>query len=353
MAPERAARLRLVLAFAAVYLVWGSTYLFIAFAIETMPPLLMASARFLLAGGALYAWAAWRTGVRPHPAQWAWAFLLGALFVLIGNGTVVWVEQRLATGLTALLVAMVSVWTALLEWWRPGGARPPGIVLTGIVLGFVGVGILVLPGRMGGNHVDLIGVLLLVASTFAWALGSVLSREADLPRSATLVSGMQMLAGGVLLLLASLTVGDWRSLEPAAISAKSWLAFFYLVLFGSLVTFTCFSWLLQVSTPNKVATAGYVNPMVAVCLGWAFAGEALTLRAVLAALVIVAAVVLIITGREVTMGRFVAQGRRDGKWDRRADGQVEDEMAGVPQGQGDSWADAPVTGSVRRSGARS
>jgi len=304
MAPERAARLELFLAFAAVYLVWGSTYLFIAFAIETMPPFLMASARFLLAGGALYAWA-WRRGsARPRPAQWAWAFLLGALFVLIGNGTVVWVEQRLASGLTALVVALVSVWTAILEWVRPGGARPPGIVLTGILLGFLGVAILVLPGRMGGNHIEPVGVLLLVGSTFSWALGSVLSREADLPKSAALVSGMQMLAGGVLLFLASLVAGDWTGFDITAISAKSWASFFYLVLFGSLVAFTCFSWLLQVSTPNKVATAGYVNPMVAVFLGWAFAGEALTLRAVLAALVIVAAVVLIITGREVTAARI-------------------------------------------------
>lgn len=306
MASERAAppRFELVVAFAAVYLIWGSTYLFIAFAIETMPPFLMAGVRFLLAGGALYAWARWRGGARPRPAQWAWALLLGALFVLIGNGTVVWVEQRLPSGLTALVVAMVSVWTALLEWFRPGGIRPPPVVLAGIALGILGVGILVLPGRMAGNHVDPVGVLLLVGSTFSWALGSVLSREADLPRSAAMVSGMEMLAGGVLLFLASLAAGDWSGFHPATISLKSWLSFLYLALFGSLVAFTCFSWLLQVSTPNKVATAGYVNPMVAIFLGWAFAGETVTLRSLLAAIIIVASVVLIITGREVTRPRI-------------------------------------------------
>jgi len=305
MAPEMEARprLRLALAFAAVYLIWGSTYLAIAFAIQSIPPFLMAGVRFLVAGGALYGWARLRGGVRPRPVQWGWAFFLGALFFLVGNGTVVWVEQRLPSGLTALIVAMVSVWTALLEWFRPGGARPSGVVLAGILLGFLGVALLVLPGGLGGGTADLTGVLLLVASTFAWALASVLSRTADLPGSAPLVSGMEMLAGGVWLLLASVLAGDWARFDPTAITLKSALSVFYLVVFGSLLTFTAFAWLLKVSTPTKVATAGYVNPMVAVFLGWAFGGEALTPRALLASLVIVGAVVLIITGREIAVTR--------------------------------------------------
>jgi len=305
MAPEMAARtrLRLVLAFAAVYLIWGSTYLAIAFAIQSVPPFLMAGFRFLLAGGALYGWARLRGGVRPRPVQWGWAFLLGALFFLIGNGTVVWVEQRLPSGLTALIVAMVSVWTALLEWFRPGGARPSGVVLAGILLGFLGVALLVLPGGLGGGAADPTGVLLLVASTFAWALASVLSRTADLPRSAPMVSGMEMLAGGVWLLLASVLAGDWTRFDPTVITLKSALSVFYLVVFGSLVTFTAFAWLLKVSTPTKVATAGYVNPMGAVFLGWVFGGEALTPRVLLASLVIVGSVVLIITGPEIAVTR--------------------------------------------------
>jgi drug/metabolite transporter (DMT)-like permease len=291
-----------MLAFGTVYLVWGSTYLAIAFAIQSIPPFLMASIRFLVAGGGLYAWARLRGETRPRPVQWGWAVLFGALFFLIGNGTVVWVEQRLPSGLTALIVAMVSVWTALLEWFRPGGVRPSGVVLAGVLLGFLGVGLLVLPGRLGGT-VDPMGVLLLVASTLAWALASVLSRTADLPASAPLVSGMEMLAGGAWLFLASLLAGDWMRFAPAAVTLKSALSLLYLIVFGALVTFTAFAWLLKVSTPNKVATAGYVNPMVAVLLGWAFGGEALTPRALLASLTIVGSVILIISGREMAMTR--------------------------------------------------
>jgi drug/metabolite transporter (DMT)-like permease len=295
--------MRVALAFATVYLIWGSTYIAILFAIQSIPPFLMASGRFLIAGGVLYAWAWWRGAPRPRPAQWGWALLLGALFFLVSNGTVVWVEQWLPSGLTALIVAMVSVWTALLEWLRPSGARPPGMVLTGIVFGFLGVAVLVLPGRVGGGHVPTFPALLLVASTFGWALASVLSRGADLPSSTALAAGMEMLAGGTLLLIASLLAGDWARFDPAGISIKSALSFLFLVLLGSLVTFTAYAWLLRVSTPNKVATAGYVNPMVAVFLGWAFAGEALTLRSLLASFIIVVSVALIITGREVTAAR--------------------------------------------------
>ncbi len=306
MAPEFVARQRLTLvaAFAAIYLVWGSTYLGIAYAIETIPPLLMAAIRFLAAGGALYAWARLRGAGRPRPVQWAWAFLLGGLFFLVGNGAVVWVEQSVSSGLVALIVAMVSVWTALLEWLRPGGARPSGMVLAGITLGFLGVALLVLPGRIGSGHADPAGVLLLMGSTFGWALASVLSRTADLPGDIAQMSGMEMFAGGVLLLGASLLHGDPGRFDLRAVSLESALALGYLLLFGSLVTFTAFAWLLKVTTPNKVATAGYVNPMVAVFLGWAFRDEAITLRTLLASLVIVAGVVLIITGRDFSFSRL-------------------------------------------------
>lgn len=303
MTPEAAGKMRtrLLAAFAAVYIIWGSTYLAIAWAIHSLPPFLMASARFLFAGGALYLWARFRGAPTPTRSQWMWALLLGGLFFLVGNGAVVWVEQRMASGLTALIVAMVSVWTVLLEWFRPGGSRPAGMVLTGIVLGFVGVALLVLPGGTGDGHADPVGVMLLMGSTFAWALGSVLSRTADLPDALPLASGMEMLAGGALLLGLSALTGDLSQFVPAAVTFKSLASFGYLVVFGSLVAFTCFAWLLKVSSLNKVATAGYVNPMVAVFLGWAFGGETLSTRSWIASLVIVSSVVLIITGREIAL----------------------------------------------------
>jgi drug/metabolite transporter (DMT)-like permease len=296
----RQARTRLLAAFAAIYIIWGSTYLAIAFAIQGIPPFLMAAGRMLLAGGALYLWARPRAPA-PRRSQWSWAFLMGGLFFLFGNGAVVWVEQHMASGLTALIVAMVSVWTAILEWVRPGGSRPPGMVLTGIVLGFGGVALLVMPGGSGPTHADPAGVLLLMCSTFAWALASVLSRTADLPSYSPLTSGMEMLGGGVLLLVLSLVTGDAFRFDPSAVSLKALLSFIYLVTFGSLVAFTCFAWLLKVTSPNKVAIAGYVNPMVAVFLGWAFGGETLTTTSFIASMVIVLGVVLIITGREIPL----------------------------------------------------
>jgi len=320
MTPEPAVRPagRMVAAFAAVYLIWGSTYLAIAFAIQTIPPLLMAGGRFLIAGAVMYLWARRSGPVRTSAGQWGWAFFLGAMFFLIGNGAVVWVEQELPSGLTALIIALVSAWTALLEWAQPGGHRPTGMVLFGVALGFFGVGLLVLPGGTGhGGSVG--GVGLLVFSTFAWALASVLSRGADLPASIPLASAMQMLAGGVLLTVVSLAIGDWGRFIPGAVDTKSLLAFLYLVIFGSLLTFTAYTWLLKVTSPSKVATAGYVNPMVAVLLGWGFGGETLSARTLLAAAVIVGAVVLIITGKERARAE-VGPSMAPWLWRRRARG---------------------------------
>lgn len=310
MSPELAAhgKVRVVLAFAAIYVIWGSTYLAILFALESFPPFVMAALRMLLAGGVLYLWSR-ATGIEaPKRNHWRWAFLLGGLFFLIGNGTVVWVEQEMSSGIVALIVAMVSVWTAVLEWARPGGARPSNAVIAGIVLGFLGVAILVLPTTGVASEVRLAPALMLVGSTFGWALASVLSRTAEMPKSTAMTSAIEMLGGGLLLALAGFATSEWQRFDLFAITPKAGISFLYLVLFGSLLAFSCFAWLLKVTTPNKVATSGYVNPMVAVFLGWAFGGEVLSGRTIIASLVIVASVVLIVTGKELaTRARTTAE----------------------------------------------
>jgi len=300
-------RVRLALAFAAIWVIWGSTYLAIAIAIGTIPPFALAAARFILAGGAMYIWARSRGVPNPTRTEWAWAALLGALFFLVGNGAVVFVEQRVSSGLTALLVAMVSAWTAIIEWLRPGGRAPSVPATVGIVLGFVGVALLLVPGG-GGVQVPLLEGSLLAFSTFCWALASVLSRGAILPRETSMTAAAEMVCGAVWLTLLALFTGDLGKVSFSHIDLAAWVALLYLVVFGSLVAFTCFAWLLKVSTPAKVSTAGYVNPMVAVFLGWAFHGEQLTGRSLVASLVIIAGVALIISGRRVGPRPAVAGG---------------------------------------------
>jgi drug/metabolite transporter (DMT)-like permease len=291
-------RLRLGAAFGAVYLIWGSTYLAIRLAIDTLPPLTMAGTRFLVAGTLLYIWARWRGARRgaPRPAaiHWRSATIVGGLMLLGGNGGVTWAEQRVPTGLVALLIGSVPLWMALLEAVRRGGTRPGGRTILGLVLGFGGVAWLVGPSRLaGGPGIDLLGAGVVLVGSLAWAAGSLYSRQAPLPAGPLLGTGMEMLAGGALLLLAGGLSGEWQRLDLAAVSPRSLLAFGYLVVFGSIVAFTAYLWLLRNTTPARVSTYAYVNPLVAVFLGWAVLGEALTAQVALAAVVILAGVVLI------------------------------------------------------------
>lgn len=300
-------RLKLVLAFAAVYLIWGSTYLAIRLAIETLPPFLMAGVRFLVAGILLYAWARWRGAPRPARTHWLAAAAVGGLMLLGGNGGVVWAEQRVPSGLTAVLIATVPLWIALLEWVR-GGVRPGGRVAGGLMMGLAGIALLVGPGELAGaKGIDLVGAAVLLVASLSWAIGSLYSRRARLPSSPLLATAMEMLAGGLLLLLAALVTGQVSAVNPSQISLQSVLALGYLIVFGSLVAFTAYVWLLRVTLPAHAATYAYVNPVVAVLLGWALGGEPLTARTLLAAAVIVGAVV-IITSSQPRAGREEAAG---------------------------------------------
>ena len=284
-------------AFAAVYVLWGSTYLAIAVAIESLPPLLMAGTRYLAAGVILYAFMRLRGEAAPTRLHWRNTAIVGGLLLLCGNGGVVLAERTVPSGVAALLVATVPMWMVVLEWLRPGGNRPAGRTILGLALGFVGMIVLVGPGLAGGARVDPLGAGLLLVASMAWAAGSIFSRGAALPKSALLATGMEMVCGGVWLLLAGLLRGEVAAANPSAFTTESVLAFLYLVVFGSLVGFTAYIWLLGVSTPARVSTYAYVNPIVAVLLGWAILNEPVTSRVLVAAAVIVLAVAVITTGK--------------------------------------------------------
>ncbi|MEX0979608.1 MAG: drug/metabolite exporter YedA, partial [Gemmatimonadota bacterium] len=294
---SEAPRGRVLAAYAAVYLVWGSTYLAIHFAIETLPPFLMAGVRFVVAGTILYGVLRVRGAPAPTRAQWQGAAVVGVLLLLGGNGSVVWAQQRVPSGIAALLVAMVPLWMVLIDWARPGGIRPRASVLAGLVLGTLGMLLLVGPENLAGSgRVDPVGAAVLVTGSLFWAAGSIYSRSARLapPFVAT---AQQLLAGGAALLLFGVLAGEPAALDLAAISTRSLLALVYLIVFGALVGYTCYIWLLRVSPPAHVATYAYVNPVVALLLGWLLAGEALTARSVTAALVIVAGVAVVVLRR--------------------------------------------------------
>lgn len=297
---DRKERLRLALAFLAIYVVWGSTYLAIRFAIDTIPPFLMAAMRFLFAGGALYLWAR-RSAPAPSAAHWRSAAIIGIALLLFSNGGVTWSEQRVPSGIAALLVATVPLWIVLLEWLLYGGSRPGRAVIAGLILGFGGVLLLIGPNPFAGHrNIDLLGVGVLMIATFSWANGSLYSRKAKLPESQLMAAAIEMLAGGFALLVAGMASGELKRLDFAAVTLRSWLSVAYLSVFGSILAYTAYIWLLRVTTPSRVATYAYVNPIIALLLGWGFAGEKVSPQVFLAAGVIVFAVVLIITSRSRT-----------------------------------------------------
>ncbi|MDB4883383.1 MAG: protein of unknown function transrane [Gemmatimonadetes bacterium] len=293
-------RARLFAAFAAVYLVWGSTYLAIRFAVETLPPLLMAGTRFVVSGLILMAWARWREGAAiPSKLDWRTGAISGGLLLLGGNGAVAWAEQRVPSGIAALLVAIVPLWMVVLEWMRPGGRRPAFAVFAGVSLGLVGLLLLVGPDSLRGRgDANTFGALVLVVASLSWAAGSLYTKWAPRSSSGTVGAATQMLAGGILLIIAGVLFGEPARLDLAHVSTRSLLGFAYLVTFGSLIGFTAYLYLLAHTTAAKAATYAYVNPVVAVLLGWAIGHEPVTTRTLLAAAVILAGVAIITVTRD-------------------------------------------------------
>jgi len=238
----------------------------------------------------------WKTGERPTWEQWRTAIVTGSLLLFIGNGGVCVAEQTVPSGVAALLVATVSLWMVLVDWVRPGGVRPAPRIIAGIVLGFAGLTLLVGPAHLGNSgRIDLKGTVILVVASLAWACGSLYSKHGALPKSPLLGVTMQGLAGGVALWIAGFFTGEVRALHFAAISLRSWIALGYLIVFGSVIGFTAYLYILKKSTAARVGTYALVNPVVALFLGWLLAGESITLRTILAAAVILTAVVLVIT----------------------------------------------------------
>jgi drug/metabolite transporter (DMT)-like permease len=285
----------LIAAFAAIYILWGSTYLAIKYVIETLPSLISTGTRFLLAGSTLFLAGRFSKDYqKPTGAEWRASFIIGILLFLGGTGGVVLAEHHLTSGLTALLVATEPFWVVLLSWLWLKGARPDWKVALGLLIGFAGVYLLIgSAGAAGNGSNQPFAIVLIIASALSWATGSIYGVRASTPKSPFLASGMQMLAGGSSLILVGTLTGEWTRFEITAVSLNSVLALAYLLVFGSLIAFTAYSWLLKTARPAMVATYAYINPVIAVILGWAFAGESFTSRMLLGAGVIVGSVVLI------------------------------------------------------------
>jgi len=288
-------KLKIWIALLTVYIFWGGTYLFIHFAVETIPPFYMAGSRFLLAGAILYVWRRLAGDPAPTRGQWLRASAVGLLLLLGGNGLLSLAEQKVATGISSLIIGSVPLWMTTMEALRPGGARPNRLGIIGLVIGFGGIALLVAPSLTGGASVNapLLGVITLLCAAFFWSLGSIYSRIAHLPESTLLSTGMQMLAGGAGLYLAGTFTGEWHQLVLAQISARSWFAILYLVLFGSMAGYTAYAWVLRAAPVSLVSTYAYVNPLVAILLGSLFAQETLTAHVLVSAAIIIGSVVLI------------------------------------------------------------
>jgi len=304
---NRSDSLKVALAFIAIYVVWGSTYLAIRYAVETIPPLVTAGIRHTMAGGILLAWACAR-GYRPRREHWGAGIVLGALFFLIGHGSLHWAEQHVASGLAALLIATEPMFILVLAWMS-GQQKISRLSALGLAFGVVGVAILT-GAEVSSKDTSLIGMLAVLAGSLSWAAGVVVSPKLKLPTDALARTAVPLVCGAVMLLAAAGVTGEFHALHWSAISLKSILGLAFLIFFGSIVAFTAYTWLLQRCPPTLVATHTYANPIVAVLLGWLLASEPLTERVLLASVAILGAIVLIRRGERETERRAAVLGRQ-------------------------------------------
>jgi drug/metabolite transporter (DMT)-like permease len=287
-----------LLAFAIIYLVWGSTFFAIRVGVREVPPLLLAAMRFLAAGLVLYGWTIARGERSPSGRQWASVSLI-AIFIFVGDyGLVFWAEQRVPSGLTAVMLGTIPVFMALSEIIFLRTQKLTIRLVLALLIGLGGVAVLMSPSlNLGGAPIDRVGAVALIVASMSWSAGSVLTRKLPLPSSKMMSSGAQMLAGGVFLALVSAALGEFRNFHPSAVSREAWLALLYLIVFGSIIAFTAYVWLIHHESPTKVGTYAYVNPVIAVLLGYFLGGEALGLRTILGTLFVLISVVVITTTR--------------------------------------------------------
>lgn len=302
------------LALLALYIVWGSTYLAIRFSVETIPPFLHAALRFLISGAILFIWRRAAGDPAPTASQWKSTAIVGAALLLGGNGLVGWAERTVPSGIAALMIATSPFWLTLFESMRAGGTKPTWPAILGLVVGFGGVFLLIGPAEITGakESFDRFGTILLLLAALFWSLGSIYAKNADMPKSTLLSTGMEMLAGAVALFLVSVVKGELNGFSFGLVSTRSWLGLLYLVTFGSLVGFVSYGWLLQNAPVSLMSTYAYVNPVVAVFLGNLLADEPLNGRILTAAAIIIGSVVLINSARLVRVKTEPLQAIPDG-----------------------------------------
>lgn len=283
----------ITMALLSVYIIWGSTYLGIKIAIETFPPLLMAGIRFMIAGILLYGFIVYKERKHPKLIEWRDTTVIGALLLLGGNGLVVIAEQTIPTSIAAIVIATVPLWMIVIAWLLKSQTKPNKSVFMGTLIGFVGVAVLMFPSHQENFRFDIFGLLLTLFAAILWSLGSIYSQKATLPSSTILSTAMQMISGGIILVIVATLAGEWQQVNPESFSARSFFALIYLIVFGSLLGFSAYVWLLKNVSPYLASTYAFVNPIVALFLGYFFADEVLSFKALIATVLIISAVIMI------------------------------------------------------------
>ncbi|MGB8768390.1 MAG: EamA family transporter [Candidatus Korobacteraceae bacterium] len=287
---------KILLAFAIIYFVWGSTFLAIRIGVREVPPFLLAAMRFLIAGGVLYGWMMAQGERSPSGRQWMSAFILAVLIFVLDYGLLFWAEQRVPSGIAAVMLATIPAFMALSEITLLRTQRLTVRLALALLVGIGGVAVLMSPSlNLGGAPIDTAGAVALIVAAMSWSVASALTRKLPLPPSKVMSSGAQMLAGGVLLAITAAALGEFRNFRPSTVSRGAWFSLLYLIVAGSVIAFTAYVWLIHHESPTKVGTYAYVNPVVAVLLGYFLAGEALGLRTVLGTLFVLISVVVITT----------------------------------------------------------